>query len=222
MSVQNLKLDARTLQVMKNFSTINPSLLVKQGSTLTTMAPLKTILAKAKVPAEFSSQFAIYDLSKFLSALSLFNDPTLEIQEKFVTIKNGGRKLNYTFADPASIITPPEKEINFPAAEITFTLTADAFKDVMKAMSVLGSTELAIVGNGSEISIQAIDVKDPSSSVYSAVVGTTDKTFTAHFKAENLKILPGDYIVGLSSAKISKFDGDSVTYYISLEATSSF
>jgi hypothetical protein len=70
-----MKLSTETISVLKNFSTINANLMVKAGSSLSTMSAMKNIVAKADVSEEFPSDFAIYDLNEFLSALSLFGNP---------------------------------------------------------------------------------------------------------------------------------------------------
>jgi hypothetical protein len=71
----NLSNDTR--DVLKNFSTINQNLLVKNGNTINTMSAMKNIVAKATIPDTFNNEFAIYDLNEFLSALSLFKKPSL-------------------------------------------------------------------------------------------------------------------------------------------------
>ena len=219
--MQNIKFDNRTTQILKNFSTINPSLLFKQGSAISTISPSKTILAKAKITQSMDSQFAIYDLSRFLSVLSLFNDPELRIEDKFITIASGDKKLNYTFADASTIITPPDKEITIANPQVEFKLTTETFNDVTKASSVLRLPEIAIVGEDGDISVQAIDSKNPSGDIYSIKVGATEKKFKMIFKAENLKILSGDYEVALTKG-ISHFKGADVEYFIAIEANSTY
>ena len=67
-----MKLSNDTREVLKNFSTINKNLLVKNGTAIGTMSAMKNIVAKATVPDTFNNEFAIYDLNEFLSAMSLF------------------------------------------------------------------------------------------------------------------------------------------------------
>jgi hypothetical protein len=44
-----------------------------------------------------------------------------------------------------------------------------------------------------------------------------------NLKVENLKMLPGDYTVSISSKKISRFKGNGdLVYYVAVEADSSF
>ena len=61
-----MKLSNKTVDVLKNFSTINQNLIIKEGNTLTTMSAMKNIVAKAEVEQTFPKEVAIYDLNEFL------------------------------------------------------------------------------------------------------------------------------------------------------------
>lgn len=217
-----MKLDTRTLQVLKNFSSINPSILFRSGNNLTTVTPTKTIFAKATLEQEFPSQFAIYDLNRFLSVLSLFDDPDLDIGDNSVTVKAGRKKVNYVFADQNTIVAPKSDSVRFPDADVSFELTAEVLSNVTKALGVLRQPEIAVVGNGTTITIQTANSKDPTSDVYSEEVGETDKTFTVYFKAENIRLLPDAYQVDIASAGISRFKSKDLEYYIAVEQNSKF
>jgi len=219
-----MKFDDVTLQILKNYSGINHGIMFQAGNTLSTISANKTILAKATIEHNIASSFAIYDLSRFLSTLSLFENADVEIGDKNLTLKEGRRRINYTFADPNTIIVPPQKDIKFPAPEISFKLEAEVLNDFMKALNVLSLPEMAIVGDGENITLDAIDSKNPSADRYSVAVGkseTSDK-FQMIIKAEHLKVLPGDYEVEISSKGLSHFKGPLVEYYIAVEASSSY
>lgn len=217
-----MKIATNTLSVMKNFSKINPSIFVQEGNTLKTISPSKTIMAKAKVETSFDKKFAIYNLDRFISTVSLFNDPELKFGEKSVEIFDGNKKSQYTYADESAITKVPEKEINLPSIDVSFKLTNEALKDVEKAAGVLGLPEIAVFGDGRNVFLQAIDSKNPSGDVYSINIGETTKTFRAIFKSENIKIIPGDYEVSISSRGISHFTGNDVEYWIAVEQSSTF
>lgn len=217
-----MKISTSTVNVLKNFAKINPSIVVQEGNTLKTMSPSKTIMAKATVDTNFGNRFAIYNLDRFISTMSLFNDPELKFGEKFVEISDNNKKSNYTYADESTITKAPEKDINLPSVDVTFTLTHDSLKDVEKAAGVLGLPEIMVVGDGSKVCLQAADSKNPSGDIYSIPIGETTKTFKAIFKSENIKIIPGDYEVSISSRGISNFSGKEVTYWIAVEQNSSF
>jgi hypothetical protein len=218
--MQAIKLEQKTISVLKSFSTINPSILIKPGKELTTISPTRTIMAKASIDQQFESTFAIYDVSRFLSTLSLFDNPTLEINDKFVVISSDTKKMRYGFADPSAIISPPDKEIKLPSVDISFKLTNLALSDVMKALAVLRLPEIAVVGDGEDINLQAIDSTGKVSDVYSIVVGKSAEKFKMIFKAENIKVIPGDYTVEISKKGISHFVNDVAEYWIAVESNS--
>lgn len=217
-----MKFDNTTLQILKNYAAINHGIMFHAGNSISTISSSKTILAKATIDQNIPTSFAIYDLSRFLATLSLFDNPELDIGKSSVKIVSGKRNINYTFADPQTIVVPPQKDIKFPAPEVEFKLEQDVLSDLMKALSVLALPEIAVVGYNGEINLEAIDSKNPSADRYSVNVGKTDDTFNMIIKAEHLKILPGDYEVEISSKGLSHFKGPVVEYWIAVEASSTF
>jgi hypothetical protein len=217
-----MKIDTDTVNVLKNFSKINPSIVVQEGNTLKTISPTKTIMAKAKVKTDFAQRFAIYNLDRFISIVSTFTDPDFKFGDKSVNIYDRNKKINYTYADESTVLKAPEKEINLPSVDVVFTLTNENLRDVEKAAGILGLPEIAVVGDGENLMLQATDSKNPSGDVFSITVGETDKVFRAIFKTENIKIIPGSYEVSISSKGISHFSGDDVEYYIAVESSSTF
>ena len=82
-----MKLSTNTIQVLKNFASINQNLVIKEGNTITTMSAMKNIVAKADVEETFPQEVAIYDLNEFLASLSLFTNPILDFAENHVMIE---------------------------------------------------------------------------------------------------------------------------------------
>jgi hypothetical protein len=217
-----MKIDTDTLLVLKNFAKINPSILIQEGNVLKTISTNKTIMAKATVSTTFPKRCAIYNLDKFLSTLSLYNDPELEFSDKKVMLTDKDKNGHCTYADESMITKAPEKELNLPSVDASFRLTNANLKDIEKALGVLGVPEIVVTGDGSDISIQAADTKNPSGDVYSIKIGVTDKIFKVIFKSENIKIIPGDYDVDISAKGISRFQGKEAEYWIAVESTSTF
>lgn len=213
-----MKLSERTIQILKNFSTINQSIMVRPGSVIKTVTPLKTVFAQANVTEEFETEFAIYELPRFLGTLSLFNDPELTFHEKYVTISSGKQRVNYTYADTSMIVAPPSKNINFPDTEVEFTITSDQLATISKAGAVLQMPEIAVVGEDGIISIRAVDSKNSTADVFSLDVGECDKDFTVIFRPENLKLIPAEYKVSLTTVGISRFESENLTYWIATES----
>jgi hypothetical protein len=217
-----MNLNPVTLNILKNFSIINPSVVIKSGKILTTISPAKTILAKAEIPDEFPETFGIYALNRFLSTLSLFDVPTLEFNQNSVRIFDSTRSVVYHYSDPSVILVPPEKELKLPSVDAECQLLNKGLNAVLKALSVLNLPEIAIVGDGTNISLQAVDSKNSSSDTFNITIGNTNNNFRAIFKAENLKIIEDDYTLKISSKGISQFVGNLVTYWVAIESSSTF
>ena len=218
-----MKLSKDTVGLFKNFAGINSNLLLKQGNKLATISTQKNVMSDTVVTESFPADFGIYDLNEFLGAMSLFDDPELDFSDKYVTIKEGGASIKYFAAEIGNLVVP-QKAIVFPEAEIEFTLTATMLNMIQKTSSVLRATDLQIVGDGSKMVIQVGDKKNATGNTYNAQVGSTDKEFKVNLKVENLKMLPGDYLVSISSKKISRFKATSseLVYYVAVEADSVF
>lgn len=217
-----MKIDTNTINVMKNFAKINPSIVVPEGNVLKTISPNKTIMAKAKVNTDFNQRFAIYNLDQFIALYSTFSDPNLTFNEKTVTFSEDNRKSHFIYADESVVTKAPEKDINMPSVDVTFRLTDKDLRDVEKAAGILGLPELAVIGDGSSVSLVAVDSKNDTSNDYAVEIGNTDKVFRAVFKVENIKIIPGDYDVSISARGLSHFAGKDVEYYIAVEQNSTF
>ena len=52
-----MNITRQTTEILTNFETINPSILVKSGSQLETISPMKNVLARANVSETFPQQF---------------------------------------------------------------------------------------------------------------------------------------------------------------------
>jgi len=218
-----MKLSEQTLTILKNFATINPSVVFKPGSELRTISPQKTVMAIASITDEFPIQACIYDTSRFLSMCSLYENPEIDFQDsKVCYIKDGKRKTKYVFADISMVIVPPEKEINVPSEDVKVNVGWNDIQSVLKAAGVLNLPEIAFVGRDGACYISAVDSANPTSDNHEIEIGATDDTFQLVIKTENLKLLPQDYKVTLCSKGISKFEGNGIKYFIAIESKSTY
>lgn len=224
-----MKFSESTVNVLKAFSLINKSIQLKSGQVISTVSPQKSIMAKADIDEQLADG-CFYDLNRFLSVLTLFEEPTFTFQEKFVNIRDKKNSVNYTFSDPSQIITPPQKEIQLPSVDVTCDVKWDDINNALKAAIVLGLPEIAFKSSdGSAIELAAIDTRNPTADQFEIQVGSNDsrKVFKAIFKIETLKLMNRDYKVEISSKGIAKFTslndhGPKLTYWVAMEEKSSF
>ena len=221
-----MKLSDITLSLLKNFSTINQSIVFKQGSKLRTISVMKNILAETTIGEEIPKDFGIYDLTQFLNGLSLHHSPQLDFSnDGYVVIKEGRMRTKYFFADPEVIVTPPEdKAVTLPTEDVTFELSTDQLDRLLKAAAVYQLPDLSAVGEAGVVKLVVSDKKNVTSNDFSVIVGETDKKFAFNFKIENIKILPGTYEVVVSRKLLSRFSNKDydLRYYIALEPDSTY
>ena len=222
-----MKLSSETIDVLKNFSNINQNILIKEGDTVRTMSTMKNILASAKITEEFGQEFGIYDLTEFLGVMSLVGDPEIEFNnDSFLTINgNGSANIKYFFSDPSILISPPDT-FNAPETDVLLTVSQDTLSNVLKASAVMQLPDVVInKTQGDEpATISVTDLKNVTSNSFSEKIDDRAReAFNFNFKAENLKMIPGNYEVSISSqALVSHWDNTvkDIDYWIALEQPS--
>ena len=222
-----MKISTKTLDVLKNFSEINQSILIKKGKKLKTVSALKNILAHAEVEDDFPQDFAIYQLNEFIGVLSTMNNPDLTFHDKYVMLsQENGACTKYFYAEP-SVVIAPEKDINMPSEDINFTLLEKQYNDLLKMSSILQLNDILVKGcsKTDKIFLAVTNKKNDTSNDYSVQVGEgVSDPFKMYFKTENLKMVVGDYNVHISSKGISHFENmvTKLDYWIALEPDSNY
>lgn len=217
-----MKFDAKTVSVLKNFSQINVSMLFREGNTVKVISPNKTVIAKANVPVTFDRRFAVKNLGVFLSTLSFYDDPDVSFNENNMTIKKDSSYTTLAYTPEETVKVPPEKDPVLPSIDISFRISAKALSNIHKMIGTLGVPEIAIIGDGNNLSVAALDSKNSNSDSHTEVVGSTDKNFRLVFKAENMKMISGDYNIDVCSRGISHYKGTEAEYWIAVEQNSTY
>lgn len=222
-----MELTEKTLTVLKNYATINPNVVLNSGNVIKTISEAKNVLSTAEVDVDFPKEVGIYDLSEFLSVLSLVDSPRLTFEENnFLVCDGSGRtRIKYFYSD-IDMLTVPTKDINMPDCEVSFLLDRDTLSRVKRASSVLGHTEMSLSVVEDVLRLSVIDQNDKTSNVYSIDVEGEykDPNFNFVFNISNLKVVEGDYRVDISSKLISHFVNvtNGIQYWVALEKTSTY
>jgi hypothetical protein len=222
-----MELTEKTLTVLKNYATINPNVVINNGNVIKTISEAKNVLSSAEVDVEFPKQVGIYDLSEFLSVLSLVDSPRLSFEDNNFLISDGsGRtRIKYFYSD-IDMLTVPSKDIVMPECEVTFSLDRETLTRVKRAASVLGHTEMSLSVVNDVLQLSVIDQNDKTSNVFSIDVDGEykDSNFNFVFNIANLKMVDDDYRVDISSKLISHFVNEisGIQYWVALEKTSTY
>ena len=217
-------LSQETIQVLKNFSTINQSILIKAGKSLRSMSVMKNILVEAEIQETFDRDVAIYDLNQFLNCLSLIPGAEVKLDDNSIVITDETNSIDYRYSDPSVITAPPDKELKLPSEDVCVVLTEEHLDTVKKAAAVLQIPDVTFLGDGETIYLTVRDKKNSGSNSYRIAVGESEHVFQFNLKVENLKMLSGDYDVVISSKNLARFENHSrpIVYYIAIEPDSTF
>jgi len=212
-----MKLSDATMGLLKNFANINQNILIEEGQKIRTMSTMKNILASAGVTETFPRSVGIYDLNEFLGVLSMAKDADIQFEDSHMTVSSGKTRIKYMYSDP-SILTVPPQTFNAPDIDVEFNVDKEVLQNILKASAVMQLPDIVIADGG----VIVTDLKNTTSNDYSVELSTTisDTTHRCHFKADNLKMLPGSYHVRVaSSANVSQWVGEVADYWIAMEAT---
>lgn len=218
-----MKFSEDTLKILKNYVTINQSILFKKGNVIASISPSGSIYAKANIEQYIPLDFAIYDLSKFLMCIKMLDDSEIEFQEKRLQIKSGKSTINYTYASEEMVLDERHRKVIYksvvlPNIDVQFSLTSSMYDSALKAMAVLGTDNLIISGNDGKLELKTMDITNPTSDVYSIEIGETNKEFSITLKNDNLKLLENDYNVSLCFNGVCHFKAPNVEYFITARA----
>lgn len=222
-----MEISANTVNVLKNFASVNSNIVLKPGNKIMTISEAKNILAEATIPESFDSIVGIYDLHEFLNILGLVDKPSVSFGDSSMRIGgHGGRALvNYYYADP-EILTTPTKPITMPEADVWFDLDESTVAGLKRAASIFGHNQLVIEPEEGSVKLSVLDPENATANNYSILVdgGYNNDKFKFVLNITNLKMLQTNYQVKISSKLISEFTSEdqSIKYWIALEKTSTY
>lgn len=216
-----MKLSNETINILKNFASINTNLLIREGSELRTIGTSKGIFAKAKIAETFPKEFAIYDLNSLLSLLTLMDDQDIEFGEKSLTVSKDEGTFEYFYSSPTIVVSAPTKEIEFNSF-FEFNLTQSDLAMLMKAIAIVGAETLTMVSDGKKARLIAGDRKNSSSNSYSKNIGECDDAFECIIPVSNFIVMADNYKATIADKKLIHLKGETkgVEYFIATDPSS--
>lgn len=230
-----MQLSQQTIQLLKNFSHINSNLIVKEGNQVRTISVSKEIFVKATVAESFEQDFQIYDLNEFLGVLSMFQEPNIELLQNHLTVSQGAASVKYHYGDLEVFRPDPDKldiyklKVPMPEPDVTFNLSQNDLQALQRACNLLKLPSIVFESKGAgKVCARVLDTNSPLSNTYAIELDCEHPNkFQFVYAVENLRLIPGEYKVSLSSKKISLFEfqgaeGMEVEYYIAPHIDSTY
>jgi hypothetical protein len=219
-----MKLSTSTLQILKNFSYINKSIIVKEGHELVTVADNTTVIGYAEIEEEFPKDFAIYDLDKFINSINLFKEPDLEFFDNKLRITSSDSNIEYFYADPDVLTQPPKNKFTLPSVDVELLLTAEHMSAIGKTSNNLDLPDISVQSDGKKMKLLVHNKSIQTGNKFSIDFGESDLVFSVNLKISYLKFLPGSYYLEISSKGICQFTHQDIglSYFIATEKDSKF
>lgn len=219
-----MKLSEYTLDILKNFSTINSGVVLNPGILQTTMAEDLSIIVEAELEEITPEKFGIYDLNQFLGNINTLNNPELIFSSKVAVMDDGNTKLTYYSCAPSIIVAPPEgKSISIPNPDYVCVLTNATISKIKKIADMNRFPHISLVCKHGKVWLQAHDLKNDTSNYASTPIeeNSTTKDFFNTFKTENFKLIPDDYDVEVKNETFAIFTSKTkkLKYVIAMEAS---
>jgi hypothetical protein len=211
-----MKISTQTIQILKNFATVNSNLLFRPGNSIATISISKSIFAKAQVAETFPKEVAIYDLNSLLQLLTFSEDQEVEFGDRSLTITNDVGRFEYFYCEPSLIVAAPTKNIEVDEV-FKFSLSAKDVQSIIKTAGVLAAPTIALISEDGKVTMKIGDRKNDSANNFNKVIGEFETPFKCYISSENFKLMPEAYEVTLSKRQFIQFKNSTMTYLVAME-----
>lgn len=216
-----MQISKETIDILKNFASINSNILIRKGKSLATISTAKNIFAKANVAEDFPVEVPIYDLNSLLALLTLMENQNVEFGDKSLTISKDGGKFEYFYSSPTVIVAAPDKTIEVDN-HFQFKLAAEDVQMIMKAAAITAAPTISITCKHQQVILTIGDKKNDTANTYKKNIGTGLEDFDCHIAVENFKVIPDAYTITISKKKLLHFKHETkgIEYFIAMEPDS--
>jgi hypothetical protein len=226
---KTVRISEDTISILKNFATIQKNLAIDpgtgDGTRLRTWGENRDVVAFANIAETIPAEMNIYDLNQFISLLTTFKNPTLDVSNStYVLIRSedGKSKTKFFYAERDLLSIPKSYSVKFPDPFLTFTMSQKDLQQLTKFAGILGVPDLQVTTEDGNIIMRVYDKDNSKVSSFDINMGeySGTATFDIHMKTDKLKFMAGDYQVSFVEKGLSRFVSDSVEYYVAIEQTS--
>lgn len=221
-----MKFSKQTLEILKNFSEINNGMQFRKGTKQTVVNLTTTIIGVSEFDVEIPTSFAIHNMPSFLGAISLFDDPDIDISDsEYILITEGDQKIRYRVSEPRMIVSWPEdRPAKLASTEVSFEMTKENWNKIRRSVDLLESEHFVLEGKDGKLRVKTLNKKQERGSNASFVLGTTDYNFSLEYQISSMPIMVGSYQIDISKNKLSRWTNKDkpVEYYVLCSKDSKF
>ena len=221
-----MKLSDKTTKLLKNFSSINNSILLVPGNTIFVSSHEDNFCARAKIEEEIPVEVPIYDFSTFLAVLSMFKEPVCSFRDKYVLIQQGKHCAHYRYSDKTLLkhrynYDKTQNFLNNVAHKIEykteFEMSQASVSALRRAQNIMNLGNTKVFTKEGFVIFEVYD--GANSSLGNYVIETEQKSsveFSAEFSLKEFLAIEDDYAVKVGDMNLL-FEGKNVpvNYWLS-------
>lgn len=216
-----MKLSDKTMQVLKNFATINQGFIITPGNVISTIAVEKYIVAYCDVDETFERECQIWNLPMFLQVLSVMDDPDIEWNEKTAQMSSGQYLFNYTYGRNVEPRAPLKSKLKKREFAATFNITADELSKIMKMGNIISAeyVTIDIDEKTQTVGLKGGETKSNTNQFSIKVAAEIDAPVSVAVALRHLSILQLDYKVSVTDSAIMLENSDFGIVYLLAPST---
>jgi hypothetical protein len=236
-----MRLSPLTLEILKNFATINTELYLRPSSEIWTCAEAgprgagTPLIAYAEVEDLFPVECGIYDLNRFLAALSVFNNEAeIEFTPEEIILQGAkGQVMHYPTTTEEmlkwshldrAVIDTLKKNINGAQPQVLFDISQHEIVQAQKAAAILSGGKdddyyYTVIADEGKVRFGCSDERLTRNKTFFLECGHTNVADLVIFIKRHTfgKVLNRDYKVAATNNVIQLLSND-VTYYMATVA----
>lgn len=218
-----MKLSNDTIALLSYCTKINQGIIIDSGNKIYSKSTSGSMCIYAEVQDNFPSRFVTSNLQRFLSEISLFEDPDFEFCDTSVNIieasgkGSGKNKIKFFLSNPALVqqtnrIPAPQSEI-----AVNFTITSENIKKIFKGAGILNVNDINIIAKDGIVTACVTNNSVSTSDEFNVVLGECedDIDVTFLFRKEHLNLIDSfDYEVEVSPRGLAKFTANNSPFNV--------
>lgn len=214
-----MKFSNETVAILKNFSRFNSGIMFREGQKLKTLDEYKTIVCEADIAETIPRDAGVHDIGRFLSTMSLMDDPDIDFKDNYFEIKSDRSVVKYTYTSENMIFAPPpDRKMITPEALVTINVPYHVLESVTRAADVLSVPEISFKARDSVVTLLSVDTKNPTADSFSVELthGVECPDFEMVFKKDFFRLLALDYDVSVWNGG-AHFNSGVVQYWVAAQ-----
>lgn len=200
-----------TVEVLKNFATINNEVVLREGSTQRVLNPQRNFIADVELTTPIPRECALTQLSRLLGVIDTAKStslPDIQFNDDHLLVVHEHGTVRLPYASMEAVTVPPIQQYYMDKEVANFQLPQSLWDKIKKTAAILETGVLQLSVKDGILNVQLVDeklkTKGPGATYMmpqTNVVDTTSNVWAIRLDA--LKLMQGSYTVSMGHVRSS-------------------